>query len=351
MVLCYNIENWGDYLSKTQISIDTFHEEKLCRSFRVKAIIFGVIAHASLLAALYIESFFIIFTLCFLFLLLCTTVSYKRKISILETQRLIFSCENDNNLYDLFRHYCEALKKAKKGKGLLTARKYKEVFKKYKFILLNEKQNYIGTAMTKHYKSIEYAIKNKSMYQLREIYNSCNALINSINTYKNQFDEKNTKFSASLLEKSYVIIDFVARRINCYNIGNTYNIDLMKGQDFEKFCANLLKLYGFDNVEVTKGSGDQGVDIIGIYKGYRFAVQCKRYSKKLGNSPIQEVVAGKKFYNCQGALVITNNYFTDSAVQLAKANNVQLWDRKNLMEAINYTDSQWDELLEKISLG
>ena len=112
----------------------------------------------------------------------------------------------------------------------------------------------------------------------------------------------------------------------------------------------LLIAYGFKNIEVTKGSGDQGVDIVGYYNGFKFAVQCKRYSKKVGNSPIQEVVAGKNFYNCQGALVITNNYYTESAIQLAKANNVQLWDRKNLMEVIYYTDNQWDELLDKIKI-
>ena len=49
-------------------------------------------------------------------------------------------------------------------------------------------------------------------------------------------------------------------------------------------------------------------------------------------------------------MVITNNYFTDAAIQLAKANNVELWDRNNLMQVIYYTDSQWDELLEKIKL-
>ena len=50
-------------------------------------------------------------------------------------------------------------------------------------------------------------------------------------------------------------------------------------------------------------------------------------------------------------MVITNNYFTDGATQLAEANDVLLWDRDNLMQVIYYTDSQWDELLEKIKIG
>ena len=49
-------------------------------------------------------------------------------------------------------------------------------------------------------------------------------------------------------------------------------------------------------------------------------------------------------------LVITNNYFTEGAIALAKANNVQLWNRDKLMSLIYFTDNQWDKLLEKIKL-
>ena len=119
---------------------------------------------------------------------------------------------------------------------------------------------------------------------------------------------------------------------------------------FEKWCADLLTFNGFDQVQITPGSGDQGVDIIGWYGGYKYAIQCKRYSHKLGNTPIQEVSAGRNYYGCQVGLVITNNYFTEGAIALAKANNVQLWNRDKLMALIYFTDNQWDKLLEKIKL-
>ena len=124
----------------------------------------------------------------------------------------------------------------------------------------------------------------------------------------------------------------------------------MKGQIFEKYCANLLLAFGFYNITVTSGSGDQGVDIIGHYNCLKYAIQCKRYSHKLSNTPIQEVAAGKNYYNCQRALVITNNFFTEGAVELAKANNVELWDRDQLMQLIYYTDGQWNDLLENIKI-
>ena len=176
-----------------------------------------------------------------------------------------------------------------------------------------------------------------------------NTMLIAIERYSQFFDKRNTISSLVINRKLQQIINFCNEKNNCF-YNNSNDVDNLNGQEFERYCANLLIAYGFKNIEVTKGSGDQGVDIIGYYNGYKYAIQCKRYSKKLGNSPVQEVVAGKNFYNCQNAMVITNNYFTDAAIQLAKANNVELWDRNNLMQVIYYTDSQWDELLEKIKL-
>lgn len=106
-------------------------------------------------------------------------------------------------------------------------------------------------------------------------------------------------------------------------------IDLMDGHDFERWCASLLEKAGFSNVEVTQGSGDHGVDVLAEKDGIRYAVQCKCYSKDLGNSPIQEVSAGKMMpqYHCQVGAVMTNRYFTKGAQELAAATGTLLWDR------------------------
>ncbi|MBR2278759.1 MAG: restriction endonuclease [Eubacterium sp.] len=107
-------------------------------------------------------------------------------------------------------------------------------------------------------------------------------------------------------------------------------IDSMDGIDFENYSAKLLRSLGFRNVSVTKASNDYGVDVTAEKNGIRYAVQCKRYSHKVDNSAIQEVVAGKRYYNCDRAIVITNSYFTDNATELARINGVELWDRDYL---------------------
>lgn len=109
------------------------------------------------------------------------------------------------------------------------------------------------------------------------------------------------------------------------------NIDGMDGHDFEYVCADILRAKGFQNVTVTRGSGDQGVDVIAEQSGIKYAVQCKRFSGSVGNKAVQEVHFGKTYYHCHVAIVMTNSYFTKSAKDAASESNTILWDRDDLM--------------------
>lgn len=111
--------------------------------------------------------------------------------------------------------------------------------------------------------------------------------------------------------------------------------DTMEGHDFEYYCADLLKSNGFYNVNVTQGSGDQGIDVLAEKGGIKYGIQCKCYSKDIGNKAVQEAFAGKTFYHCHVAAVLTNRYFTRSAKELASINQVLLWDRDQLEKFIS----------------
>ena len=115
-------------------------------------------------------------------------------------------------------------------------------------------------------------------------------------------------------------------------------VNTMNGIEFEKYCANLLRANKFKNIVLTQISGDHGVDIIAEKDRKMYAFQCKRYSSPLGNKPVQEVYAGKTFYNCDIAVVMTNSTFTAGAVSLAQATGVQLWDGQKLMELSSNAD-------------
>ena len=112
------------------------------------------------------------------------------------------------------------------------------------------------------------------------------------------------------------------------------DFDSMEGHQFEYFCANVLKGNNFKDICVTQGSGDQGIDIIAYKDGIKYGIQCKCYSSDIGNKAVQEVFAGKTFYECHIGIVLTNRYFTKSAIDLAKKNGIVLWDRKMLLKLI-----------------
>ena len=120
-------------------------------------------------------------------------------------------------------------------------------------------------------------------------------------------------------------------------------LDLMEGHDFEYFCAELLRRRGFQEVEVTKGSGDYGIDILAEKEGVTYAIQCKCYSAPVGVKAVQEVIAGKAYYDCDRAMVITNSTFTPSAVELAKKSRVELWSD------FGKDDLAWIDCIEDVS--
>lgn len=109
------------------------------------------------------------------------------------------------------------------------------------------------------------------------------------------------------------------------------DVDLLTGLEFEQFIADLFTKMGYRAV-ITKGSGDQGIDVIAEIEGRRIGIQTKCYGTKVSNSAVQETAAGIAYHKCDKGMVITNNYFTKSAVDLASKNDIILWNRDMLKE-------------------
>ncbi|MCC8024289.1 MAG: restriction endonuclease [Clostridium sp.] len=111
--------------------------------------------------------------------------------------------------------------------------------------------------------------------------------------------------------------------------------DNMDGHEFEHFCASLLQKNRFQNVVVTQGSGDHGIDILAEKEGITYAIQCKCYQSNVGNSAVQEAHSGKGIYKKDIAVVMTNRYFTNQAIEDAGALGVKLWDRTQIEKLIS----------------
>lgn len=173
--------------------------------------------------------------------------------------------------------------------------------------------------------------------------------------YKSSFELYSEKYDAETMNFACDIMKVVAKAAGIHEFyfcgkhlivlqdGLTHNtntldaVDSMGGHEFEYWCAKLLSDIGYKDVTVTQASGDQGVDVLAQKDGIKYAIQCKCYSSDLGNTPIQEVLAGKKFYHCHVGAVMTNRHFTKGAKDLAAETGILLWDRDWLSRALAET--------------
>lgn len=104
----------------------------------------------------------------------------------------------------------------------------------------------------------------------------------------------------------------------------------MSGEEFENYVAEILKKCGYKHVRLTQKSGDYGVDILAVRKKTTYAFQCKFYSRPVGVSAIQQAYSGCEYYDCDEAVVVTNQTFTRQACELACRSGVTLWDAQML---------------------
>ena len=107
----------------------------------------------------------------------------------------------------------------------------------------------------------------------------------------------------------------------------THNV----GLEYEKKCQNILNKSGWF-VQLTPKSGDHGVDLIAKRRGVKLAVQCKFSKKPIGNSAVQEVVAGRTHFFADFAVVVAPSGFTSGARTLAASNHVHLIHHDDLRD-------------------
>ena len=129
----------------------------------------------------------------------------------------------------------------------------------------------------------------------------------------------------------FIFIKFKERQ-RILNSGIT-EIDEMSGQDFEIFLVGLFSKLGY-KVEHTGKTGDFGVDLVIELNDIRTIVQAKRYKEKVGEDAVREAYSAMYMHNCILSMVVTNSYYTPMAKELAKSNNVALWDRNDLVNNI-----------------
>ena len=108
---------------------------------------------------------------------------------------------------------------------------------------------------------------------------------------------------------------------------------------FERLAQRLLRECGFSDVQVTKRSGDGGIDgtgklrIQGIFS-FNVAFQCKRYRGQVGAAEIRDF-RGSLDTNIEKGVLITTGAFTKAAKEEASCPGKRLIDLMDGEELIN----------------
>lgn len=137
-------------------------------------------------------------------------------------------------------------------------------------------------------------------------------------------EEKSFELFKKMIPSLLDVIEHVALT-HTTSATDTYQPTTTKdaGDALEIVCEDILKSIGW-SVRRVGGSGDQGVDLVAEKNSLRVAIQCKNYSTPVGNSAVQEVLAGKIYEEADYAVLVASSTYTPAAIQLAQKSNVIL---------------------------
>jgi HJR/Mrr/RecB family endonuclease len=113
----------------------------------------------------------------------------------------------------------------------------------------------------------------------------------------------------------------------------------LDGHLFEKEFAVLLAKHGW-KAEVTRASGDGGIDIVGRSpSGQRTAIQCKRWKNRVGAPYVRDLKGAASIDMFDRMVVIGTGGFTADAQNFASSAGVELWDENTLYSLITEVDA------------
>jgi len=117
------------------------------------------------------------------------------------------------------------------------------------------------------------------------------------------------------------------------------NLLSLSPEEFEEFCADLLKRMGYRDVRWVGGSGDMGLDVICSDEyGGRVGVQCKRYSpsRKVTAKEVREFIGALSLYGCDSGILFTTSDLTDEAWEEVRIHgNITVIDGFELRRMLN----------------
>lgn len=121
------------------------------------------------------------------------------------------------------------------------------------------------------------------------------------------------------------------------DINNLYQLT---PNEFEKLCAEILRVQGIKRVELVGGPGDQGVDIIGEAEGQKIVVQVK-HTRQLSLSIVRRIIdqVRASSYQPEHLVIMTSAILSpslrDSIQKLQSDITIRLIGQDEILRALN----------------
>lgn len=139
------------------------------------------------------------------------------------------------------------------------------------------------------------------------------------------------------------------------------DVDRLDGEGFEIFCCLLWRKNGFEANVTEKRRGDGGIDVVAIKGQAGELLQCKSSkSAEIGWDAVKEVTAGAAQYQARfkgikfRRVAVTNQHFSQSAIEQAEVNRVTLVTRPQIEEMLArqpITNHEFDDVLFEAAKG
>jgi restriction system protein len=105
---------------------------------------------------------------------------------------------------------------------------------------------------------------------------------------------------------------------------------------FERLCQRILREAGFENVELTKGSNDKGIDETGTMRmgilSWEVMFQCKRYEDKVSSPQMRDFKGAMAGRSEKGLFMTTGKFSKEAEIESKRDGTppIDLYDGEDL---------------------
>ena len=139
---------------------------------------------------------------------------------------------------------------------------------------------------------------------------------------RQELEELRQKWAEERLERSLKSLEISGK------------VEEFSGKDFEGMVAKMFSKMGY-SVAITKGSGDEGIDLyMKNKKGERVGVQCKKWKGIIGQSIIRDFYGSLMHAHLKKGFIVTTGRFSKAANAFTRGKSITLIDGNKLREIL-----------------